>query len=329
MQQNSPFFSIIVPVYNVINYLERCIESILSQSFQNFECILIDDGSTDGSSELCDKIADNNTKIQVIHKNNEGVAIARNTGIKIAQGKYILFVDSDDILINEILSKAFETLIKQQSDILIFGFQRCINEINEVKITCPPEFYTTEKMYAEDGGMAFALWNKIYKKSLFSTIECEEIKGITFSEDSYLSLALQRQAKKIDFLSLVGYSYLIRATSLTQTLSTENYEDRIKSVILMDKLYKENELKPDVLTKMKFQTKYFYIDPAMNYSTKEFLFNCKKWRNIFPESNRFLKTEIKTKKQQSYIMLIEYHFDLLAYFLYKFNKSKKQGKCIC
>ena len=321
--EQSAYFSIIIPVYNVKDYLEKCINSICSQSFHDFECILIDDGSTDGSGELCDKIAQNNTKIKVIHKKNEGVAVARTTGIKNANGKYILFVDSDDILLNEILYKAFESLTKNKSDILIFGYQRCTIEFNEIKVNSPTAYYSVEKMYNENGGMSFTLWNKIYKNELFSTINYDVVKGLTFSEDSYLTLALQRKAKKIDFLSIIGYSYLVRATSVTQTLSLKNYNDRIQSVILMDELYDAQESKPIVFTKMKFQTKYFYIDPAMDYSANSFFQNCKKWRKLFPESNFFYKTEIKTKKQQLYIKLIELHFDVLAYFLYKINKSKK------
>ena len=93
---NSPMFSIIIPVYNVENELARCIDSIINQTFGNFELILVDDGSPDNSGSICDEYAKNDSRVQVIHKANGGVSSARNTGLKIAKGEYIWFVDSDD-----------------------------------------------------------------------------------------------------------------------------------------------------------------------------------------------------------------------------------------
>lgn len=99
-KENVPFFSIIVPVYNVEKYVRKCIDSIRVQSFGNFECILIDDGSTDGSSQICDEYAGQDKRIRVYHKQNGGLSDARNVGITNAQGEFLVFVDSDDYLVN-------------------------------------------------------------------------------------------------------------------------------------------------------------------------------------------------------------------------------------
>ena len=94
-----PLFSIIIPVYNVLEYLPRCVSSICNQSFTNWEMLLIDDGSTDGSEDLCDQFAASDPRIRVFHKPNGGVSSARNFGLRYASGDYILFVDSDDFLL--------------------------------------------------------------------------------------------------------------------------------------------------------------------------------------------------------------------------------------
>ena len=122
-----PFFSIIIPVYNVKQYLGKCLKSVLSQSFGDFECILVDDGSKDGSSELCDELACQDTRIRVVHKENEGVAIARNTGICMARGDFLMFLDSDDTLSTGILEMSAQKLKQTGSDILVFGYQRVTN----------------------------------------------------------------------------------------------------------------------------------------------------------------------------------------------------------
>lgn len=115
-------FSIIVPVYNVEQYLENCINSVLNQSFRNFQLILVDDGSKDSSGEICDRFAQKDSRVKVIHKPNAGVSAARNTGIDIATGQFICFIDSDDWIESEYLQKIvdeiydFDTLVSTKND---------------------------------------------------------------------------------------------------------------------------------------------------------------------------------------------------------------------
>ena len=106
---NSPFFSVIVPVYNVEKYLPECIESVLNQSFGDFELILVDDGTKDNSGVICDEYAQKDARVKVIHQDNAGQAVARNTGTDIAQGEYIIYLDSDDYICDsDFLSKLAE-----------------------------------------------------------------------------------------------------------------------------------------------------------------------------------------------------------------------------
>lgn len=116
--------SIIIPAYNVAGYLETCLDSILAQSFQEFEVILVDDGSTDGTSRICDEYEARDHRITVIHKNNEGVSIARNTGIAVARGKYFLFFDGDDFVEPYTCEELYRLIEEKKVDMIIYGYHR-------------------------------------------------------------------------------------------------------------------------------------------------------------------------------------------------------------
>ena len=115
-----PVFSVIVPVYNVEPYLKRCLDSILCQTFSDFELILVDDGSTDRSGEICDAYAEQNERIRVIHQENKGLSAARNTGLDHAQGTFVYFVDSDDYLRENLLERVFESF-GEDTDLVTFN----------------------------------------------------------------------------------------------------------------------------------------------------------------------------------------------------------------
>ena len=121
---NVPFFSVIVPVYNVEKYLKECVDSILGQSFSDFELILVDDGSPDNCPAICDEYAKKDEHVKVIHKPNGGVSSARNAGIQMARGEYILFCDSDDFYLDTAFEKIHYNLIQFNADILCFGIRK-------------------------------------------------------------------------------------------------------------------------------------------------------------------------------------------------------------
>lgn len=132
---NHPFFSIVIPVYNTIKELQRCVDSVVSQSFTDFELILVDDGSADGSGALCDRLSAEDPRIKTIHKANGGCAAARNTGIRAAGGKYLLFLDSDDMWNdNDALEKFYGIVQSRTVDIVCFGVSIYDEDGNLVKI---------------------------------------------------------------------------------------------------------------------------------------------------------------------------------------------------
>lgn len=130
--------SIIIPAYNVAGYLEKCLDSILAQTFQDYEVILVDDGSTDQTPEISDRYAEVDRRITVIHKQNEGVSIARNTGIEIAKGEYILFFDGDDFVEPYTCEELYKLIKEKQADTIIYGYHRY--KQGKVNETCLPIF---------------------------------------------------------------------------------------------------------------------------------------------------------------------------------------------
>lgn len=140
--------SVIIPAYNVAGYLEKCLDSVIAQDFADYEVILIDDGSTDDTPQIADTYAKKDARIQVIHKKNEGVSVARNTGIDLAKGEYILFFDGDDFAESYCLRELYETAINKQVDTVIYGYYRYENQA--IKETCYPifknEFYSGEEI---------------------------------------------------------------------------------------------------------------------------------------------------------------------------------------
>lgn len=122
------FFSIIVPVYNVEQWLERCIKSILNQTYEDFEVILVDDGSPDCSGAICDKYGQIDSRIRVIHKENGGLSSARNTGMNMSEGDYIVFIDSDDYIKDNLLESVNESIEKYHTDIIMFGYEMFLSK---------------------------------------------------------------------------------------------------------------------------------------------------------------------------------------------------------
>lgn len=128
MAQELPLISIIVPVYQVKEYLNECVESLTAQTYTNLEILLVDDGSTDGSGEICDQYAAGNDRVRVVHQENRGLSAARNAGLDCAKGEYIAFVDSDDVVLPNFIETLYKLLIKYQADIAACAYVKCQTE---------------------------------------------------------------------------------------------------------------------------------------------------------------------------------------------------------
>ena len=237
--------SIIIPVYNVEKYLKQCLNSIINQTYNNLEIILIDDGSTDNSGNICDYYSKIDNRIYVIHKENEGQSIARNLGIKLAKGEYIGFLDSDDWIEEDMYSFLFENIEKHKADIiscsLFFEYQSktivprkendniiIFDKNNKNNLV---RNFLLHKIY--DG----AVWNKLYKRKLFNNI----IFPINqYYEDNFIVFDLLNAAKKIILTNKVFYHYRQHDNSTTKSFSPKKYIDDMKAIKHNIKVIKKN-----------------------------------------------------------------------------------------
>lgn len=207
--------SIIVPVYNVESYLEETLQSILKQTFTDFELLLVDDGSTDNSGKICDKYAESDNRIKVVHKENGGVSSARNVGVQNAQGEYVGFVDSDDIISETMYDGLLKVAEKQGADIVQCTHVRNIGELNHDISPQNIEIYDTvgalKQLYVKYYTNCFSLWSKIYKKEVFSGIKFPE--GRVFEDDEVIPHLIYN-AKKVVMIENAWYCYVERNNSI-------------------------------------------------------------------------------------------------------------------
>lgn len=210
-------FSIIVPVYNVKEYLPRCVDSLLNCRENDFEILLVDDGSSDGSSELCDEYAQKESRIKVFHKANGGVSSARNLGLENASGEWVFFVDSDDYV-----DESYLSIESQDSDIIEKPYV-VISETDEIVREKKQTNNTLTK--AKDIYSFFvhkrnnALWNKAFKRTLIGESRFNE--NVSIGEDFLFYLDLLKRVRKYSFMEKGVYYYCERATSAMKSVNNE------------------------------------------------------------------------------------------------------------
>ena len=240
--------SVVVPIYNVEKYLERCINSIINQTYKNLEIILVDDGSTDNSGKIADKYKKIDSRIKVIHKNNGGLSDARNKGITIASGKYISFIDSDDYIAEDMISYLYKLIKDNNSEISICNFQQfsSIEEINDFKDFNINESniynYTGVEMLQIllKGNISYGdyAWNKLYMLSLFNNIQYPIGKKM---EDIGTTYKLYFNSKKVTIGTEKKYFYYKRNDSILGKNDIKVYQDKLElSIERIEWLQKRN-----------------------------------------------------------------------------------------
>lgn len=212
--------SVVVPIYNVEQYLEKCIESIVNQTYGDLEIILVDDGSTDSSPSICDKWKELDHRVIVIHKENGGLSSARNAGLKVASGQFIMFEDSDDWLDLDIIKKCVKRIENDNSDLVIFGYKKIDENDRDLgEFTFGNETYSNQEMSSQlhrrilEMSFGYA-WNKMYRLSTITSLNLKSDSNIIDREDLYFNLCLFHNLNKISYLDYIGYYYLQRKTSL-------------------------------------------------------------------------------------------------------------------
>ena len=266
--------SVIVPVYNVEQYLERCVDSIISQTYTNLEIILVNDGSTDNSGKLCDELAKKDERIRVIHKENGGLSDARNRGIDEAESDLVGFIDSDDYIDSDMYEVLLKNLNNTDADLSMCALYDVYNNTPEAQVTNKETWKLSSeqaiKMVMEAKILSVTAVNKLYRKSLFTDLKFEVGK---IAEDAFIMIKLLDKCEKIVATNEKKYYYVHRENSITtQKFSTkflnviEAYEQN--SNIISEKYPK---LKDVAQTRMNWA--YFYVLDRLllddNYNDKE------------------------------------------------------------
>lgn len=242
--------SVVVPVYNVEKYLKDCVESIITQSYTKIQIILVDDGSTDKSGNICDQLLKQDNRIQVIHKKNEGLSIARNTGIEVAMGKYICFVDSDDLINKyfiEILYKACKENDCKMSMCNYFKFYNNDelkniknNKDKEIDLKIESRISLLEGIYINNHIRNIIAVNKLYLKELFSDIKYTENK---LHEDEFTTYKLIYKCDKIAIVDTDLYYYRQSPNSIMRKQFNIKRLDYIEALEERMSFYKEKKEK--------------------------------------------------------------------------------------
>lgn len=231
----NPFFSVIIPVYQSENTLERCINSVLSQDEQSYEIILVDDGSEDQSGRICDDYALRYPAvISVIHKKNEGPLFARIDGVNISCGRYLLFLDADDAYVPGMMKRLKTVLEAQNPDMVIFNYYRNF-ENGDLQLNRP--LYANEQvfegaglaqLYAEliSGVQLNSLWQKCVRREILPDMEeLRRFGRMIIGEDKLFSMALVDKAQKIIYLADGLYNYHVVQKSVSRNRSLKHYQD--------------------------------------------------------------------------------------------------------
>lgn len=229
IEKKQEIISVVIPIYKVEKYLKKCIESVLVQTYDNLEIILVDDGSPDKCGKICDEYAQQDKRIKVVHKENGGLSDARNAGIICSKGTYITFIDSDDYVENNYIDVLYKAIISNNADISIASHrvvydEKIIDKATNQQFCAKPKLILEKILY--DDGVDLSVWGKLYKKSLFNEIKFP--KGRLY-EDSATTYKLIDFSENIAVDSQTVYNYVIRSDSISNNEFSEKKMDLIIS----------------------------------------------------------------------------------------------------
>lgn len=269
--------SVIVPVYNVEEYLERCIKSIVNQTYSNLEILLIDDGSTDNSGIICEKWKKKDNRIKVFHIKNKGVSFARNLGIEQANGKFISFIDSDDYMSCDMLEKMVKKMQIEKSDIVISNYNTIKNRkenLKKLNNTLPEQMNreTYLNLMIQKLFRGF-VWNKLYKSKYIKKIKFDT--SIKMCEDVLFNVEYAKYIKKAIYINEGLYKYCIRKDSVTKSSYSKILVSQLNAYDKMIKIIKDE----------------YKIDPIFYKSAQ--LETALKLKILFLENNIKDKMELK------------------------------------
>lgn len=323
MNESAPAISVIIPIYNVGEYLTRCLSSVSYQSFKNFEVIMVDDGSTDNSPQIAKEFENKCKNFRLVHNHKKGVSSARNLGVSLARGEYIAFIDSDDYVDINYLKYLYNTAKENDADVVHCNYGLYYIEsglVRPVVIRKPrAKVMSNIEMVQNtvaDFSMRSYLWNKLWRKSLFTE------HNITFPEMKFEDIATTSRllyfANKGVVINKVLYYYTIRKGSIVQTASLKNSSDYILSFGLLKRFFiEENQYKG-------IRASFFQLGLAIYFANAYYLFRfhfkCKNFKH-------FIKNIGVSRKNLCYFCSDEFKnaTDKTVSLKYHFTMPDKKG----
>ena len=226
MQSN--LISVIIPFHNNEQYLERCIDSVITQEYKYFEIILVDDGSTDNSLQLAQKYETQDERVKVIHQSNQGVSEARNTGIKNAHGKYIMFLDADDYFL-----PALSSVLANQitNDLIVLSFEAGNNQkISDNRIYSIAEIEKAQVLMLENPTKYMTVWSKIFNREIITQNQLSFDSKLRVAEDGDFMIQYLLNCHTIQFRDVISYHYSNETTSVMTTFDNHKSQDYLKAL---------------------------------------------------------------------------------------------------
>lgn len=261
-----PLISVIIPVYNVAPYLERCLDSVAAQTWENLEVWLVDDGSTDGSLALCEARAEQDSRFRVLRQANAGVSAARNRGMDHAAGQYLQFVDGDDFLPPDATENLVRTAAATGADLVVGRFWRVAGgraavrgHIREARVLTRQD-YAEEMLKAPANFYYGVLWNKLYRRSIVEAGHLRCDTGVSWCEDFLFNLEYLRRARLIAACARPVYCYVKRPGSLVATQATPARTVEMKRTVFA--AYKQLYQALDLYEEKKLQVYGYLISAA-------------------------------------------------------------------
>lgn len=298
-----PKISVIVSVYNAISTIERCLNSILEQSFGDFELLIIDDGSTDGTEMICDDYAKMDSRVTVYHQENSGISASRELGIQMAKGEYSIHADSDDWMEKGMLEALYSKALSSEADVVVCDFY----------VDGPSSVYTKQQPSALNnvsiirdilmGRMIGSTWNKLVKHDLYCKFDIHFPKDINYCEDACTMINLLLNTNSIAYLSEAYYHYVINPDSITHKLTKEIFYQKEQFVNEMKNLLADRKFRKAIIQNCVFVRADAY------YSN---LFTSKELRRLLPYKRFAVFKSPRIFRIKVQLLLASYGFKSLA-----------------
>lgn len=323
MKKNTPLISVIMPAYNTADFVEKTIKSVLSQSFSNFEFIIINDGSTDNTEEICNKYA-SNTNITLINTDNKGVSSARNTGLKMAKGKYICFIDSDDILDTKYLEVLYTLIEKNNAELAAckvskFRLEKNItpHQLNYIKKTLDKD---TAPLLIFDRNYAGYLHSKIFKLETIKNNNLLLDNNLAMLEDEVFVLEYLMHAKKVITIDAELYNYRQNQKSICHNFKNEKWFTIFDALNRIMDIIEKNNIKI-AMPAIHYQFLYFLYEGLYRVKFIDHKLASAKKRQIKKQIRKIYNKKPTFTAKQKIKLFIYRNFNSFSFYARSFYKE--------